>query len=252
MTDTTPPPKPLGSKAYGSIPHLPGSRRGPGDHGIHEGQARICLERTRDKHDWIEVTEKLDGSCVSVARIDGTIVPLIRAGYPAVTSKYEQHRLFAEWVFGCVERFDFLPDGHRVVDEWLAQAHGTRYRMTCDSVPFVAFDVMVGARRLGVMDAAAMIKGYLKMPAVLHAGPESCSIDRAIELLGAYGRHGADDPVEGAVWRVERKGVFDFIAKYVRPDKADGCYLPELSGELSIWNWHPRYCTWDGGGGRGR
>ena len=36
--------KPLGRKAYGSIPHLPGSRIGPGDHHCHEGQRRIGLE----------------------------------------------------------------------------------------------------------------------------------------------------------------------------------------------------------------
>jgi hypothetical protein len=28
------PHKPLGKKAYGSIPHLPGSRRGPADKGL--------------------------------------------------------------------------------------------------------------------------------------------------------------------------------------------------------------------------
>lgn len=49
-----------GIKAYGSIPHLPGSRLGPGDHHVTEGQARICTERGRDRHDFITVTEKLD------------------------------------------------------------------------------------------------------------------------------------------------------------------------------------------------
>ena len=43
--------KPLGGKAYGSIPHLIGSRVGPGDHHCHEGQARIATEKVRDKHD---------------------------------------------------------------------------------------------------------------------------------------------------------------------------------------------------------
>ena len=40
-----PPIKPLGRKAYGSIPHLPGSRRGPGDWGLSDAQARICLTK---------------------------------------------------------------------------------------------------------------------------------------------------------------------------------------------------------------
>ena len=91
--------KPLGMKAYGSIPHLPESRLGPGDHSVNAGQARICLERTRDRHDVIIVQEKLDGSCTAVAKVDGVIIPLGRAGYPAWTSKYEMHRLFSDWVF---------------------------------------------------------------------------------------------------------------------------------------------------------
>jgi hypothetical protein len=45
--------------------------------------------------------------------------------------------------------------------------------------------------------------------------------------------------VEGAVWRVERKGKVDFLGKYVRPEKVDGCYLPEISGEEAVWNWRP-------------
>ena len=56
--------KPLGHKNYGSIPHLPGSGRGPGDHSCHEGQARIATEKRRDGLDVIIVQEKLDG-CLS-------------------------------------------------------------------------------------------------------------------------------------------------------------------------------------------
>jgi hypothetical protein len=52
--------------------------------------------------------------------------------------------------------------------------------------------------------------------------------------------HGAIDEPEGAVWRVERQGQVDFLTKYVRPGKADGCYLPELSGEEPVWNWRPK------------
>lgn len=38
--------KPLGRKLYGSIPHLPGSRLGPGDHHCQAGQAALSGERT--------------------------------------------------------------------------------------------------------------------------------------------------------------------------------------------------------------
>ena len=45
--------------------------------------------------------------------------------------------------------------------------------------------------------------------------------------------HGEE--VEGAVWRVEREGRVDFLAKYVRPDKIDGKYFPQISGQAEIW-----------------
>jgi hypothetical protein len=47
------------------------------------------------------------------------------------------------------------------------------------------------------------------------------------------------DEIEGVVYRVERKGKVDFLAKYVRPDKVDGSYLPEVSGREAVWNWRP-------------
>ncbi len=55
--------------------------------------------------------------------------------------------------------------------------------------------------------------------------------------LGTYGFHGALDPVEGVVWRVEHRGKVDFLAKFVRPDKVDGLYLEK--GAPIVWNWRP-------------
>ena len=97
--------KPLGHKSYGHIPHLPGSRIGEGDHKCSDGQKRICCEKVRDKHDRIIVQEKSDGSNVSIAKINGVIVALIRAGYLAETSPYEQHHKFSEWVKANTKRF---------------------------------------------------------------------------------------------------------------------------------------------------
>src|SRR5437870_765438 len=109
--------KPLGAKAYGHIAHLPQSRIGPGDHKLNEGQARILTEKLRDRHDLIIVQEKLDGSNVAVARVNGVLVPLIRAGYPAISSRFEQHRLFAAWVYENLARFEWLGEGQRVCGE---------------------------------------------------------------------------------------------------------------------------------------
>lgn len=232
--------KPLGQKAYGHIAHLPGSRMGPGDHKCHEGQARIATERARDRHDVIWVQEKLDGSCVSVARVNGEIVALSRAGYRALSSPYYQHILWDGWVRDNYARFDSLLDeGERVVGEWLAQAHGTRYDLT-GREPFVAFDIMRGADRTPYTTFIDRIGDRFYIPPLIGAGP--LSIESATATLGR-GYYGALDPVEGAVWRVERKGKVDFLAKYVRPDKVDGCYLDSVTGTEPVWNWQSEKVT---------
>lgn len=227
--------KPLGTKAYGHIPHLPGSRLGPGDHCCHDGQARICTEKVRDKHDVIIVTEKLDGSNVCVARINGQCYALTRSGYLAMSSPYRQHHMFARWVYSNYERFlAVLEDGERLVGEWLAQAHATRYEIEAE--PFVAFDLMKGKERLVTEDVITRLAlGEFIYPYIIHTGGP-ISIKDAMQKLGK-GYHGAIDPVEGAVWRVERCGKVDFLAKYVVPGKVDGRYLPEVSGNEAVWNW---------------
>ena len=85
--------KPLGMKNYGHIAHLPGSRMGPGDHSCELGQARIATLKARDRHDHVIVQEKLDGTNVGVARVDGFLYPLVRAGYVADTSPFEQQAI---------------------------------------------------------------------------------------------------------------------------------------------------------------
>ena len=230
--------KPLGTKAYGHVCHLPGSRLGPGDHKLNPGQARILTEKPRDKHDRIIVQEKLDGSNVAVARVNGQLVPLIRAGYAAVSSHFEQHRLFAAWALERIDRFDFLIEGERLCGEWLAQAHGTRYELTHD--PFVPFDLIRGEERALYEELMERVGQRFITPHVISNGPP-ITIEQAMRTLTQAGNgfHGAIDPVEGAVWRVERRGRVDFLGKYVRPDKKDGCFLPELSGQAAVWNWRP-------------
>gem|GEM_PF-311422 len=235
--------KPLGGKSYGHVPHLPGSRLGVGDHKISPGQARILTEKLRDKHDRIFVREKLDGSNVGVARVNGEIIPLGRSGYRAVSSQYDQHRFFHLWVMEHLALFEFLNDGERVCGEWLAQAHGTRYELTHE--PFVVFDLMRGDERaLNEELEARVIGAGLLLPTLLHSGGPLSIADAMKALEGEPGDrrngfHGAIDPVEGAVWRVERQGKVDFLGKYVRTDKADGKYLPEISGGEAIWHWRP-------------
>jgi hypothetical protein len=228
------PEKPLGHRSYGHIAHLPGSRTGPRDHHISEGQAKICCLKTRDKHDLVIVQEKLDGSNVGIAKIRGEIIPLIRAGYKAITSRFEMHRLFHQWVTERETLFQkLLSEGERCCGEWLLQAHGTRYNLPHE--PFVAFDIMHGQERKTWNEVEARCAELeVKTAYTPHKGGP-LSIRSATELIGA-GQHGAIDPVEGAVWRVERKGTVDFLAKYVKLDKVDGAYLPEITKEKAIWN----------------
>lgn len=226
--------KPLGYKAYGSIPHLPGSRLGEGDHHCHVGQAKIATEKARDRHDVIIVQEKLDGSCCSIAKINGDIIALGRSGYPAASSEYAVHHSFAEYVQSNELRFSaLLQEGERVVGEYLAQAVGTIYNLPHE--PFVPFDIMRGKYRFPYQVFVDRVqKLSFTIPYLLAFG-SPVSIEKALELIKESG-HGATDPVEGAIWRVERKGEVDFLTKYVRHDKEDGKYFPEKNGGVITWN----------------
>lgn len=245
--------KPLGIKNYGSIAHLPNSRMGEADHKISEGQARIATVKTRDKHDRVIVQEKLDGSNVGVALMNGVLLPLGRSGYLAADSPYEQHWRFAQWVFTQQDRFlAVLQEGDRLCGEWLLQAHGTRYDLPHE--PFVAFDLMRGTTRATYAEFSQRVsKADFVLPRLLHEGA-AFSVDAALEAIATSG-HGALDTVEGAVWRVERnelidpgrggessaprvrRWVVDYLVKYVRPDKVDGFYLPGINGNTEpLWN----------------
>jgi hypothetical protein len=99
--------------------------------------------------------------------------------------------------------------------------------------PYVVFDLMEGEKRLpfDAMRAATDVSGFW-IPHVVHDGAP-ISIQDALNGLGEFGAHGATELIEGAVWRVERKGEYDFMAKFVRHEKVDGKYLPGLHGNES-------------------
>ena len=230
--------KPLGHKSYGTIPHLSGSRLGPSDKKAEEGQERIATQRARDWRDLIIVQEKLDGSNCAVAKLNGQILALTRAGYEARTSPYEQHHRFDDYVRHHQARFDTtLAEGERLVGEWLALAHGTRYQLPHE--PFVVFDIMRdGHQRATYLEVfERCVRAALPMPRLLHLG-QPMSVKNMLKRVAPSG-HGALDPIEGAVWRVERDGRVDFLVKYVRSDKVDGQYLPEVSGQAAVWNTYP-------------
>ncbi len=227
--------KPLGHKSYGSIPHLSNSRLGVGDYHCQKGQETIATSKARDHNDVIIVQEKLDGSNVAIAKVNGEILALNRAGYKAQTSPFEQHHYFSTWVEQHKDRFrNLLREGERIVGEWLLQAHSTRYNLPHE--PFVAFDLMSKHHRTTYHRFLERIKPFdIVPPRLIHVG-EPVNTDYVLKELEVSG-HGALDPVEGAIWRIERNDKVDFLVKFVRLDKEDGVYLPEISGNPPVWNY---------------
>ena len=81
---------------------------GPADHCCHEGVERIATQRARDRQDSVIVQEKLDGSNVGIAKVQGEIFAIQRAGYLVETSPFEMHHHFAQWVARNESRFSGL------------------------------------------------------------------------------------------------------------------------------------------------
>lgn len=229
----------LNIKSYGSIPHLPGSRLGSKDKVCSLEQAWIATRKVRDECDRVIVQEKLDGSNVGVIKLEGVIYPITRSGNLATTSPYRQHHLWAEWVYARQHLFlELLEEGERLCGEWLAQAHGTKYQLIHD--PFVAFDLIRDEARSPFGEFVGRVKslGFVT-PYTVYDG-EAISAEQVLKKLGVYGFHGAIDPIEGAIWRVERKikdcWQVDFLCKYVCPDKVNGCYLFPSADVNQVWN----------------
>lgn len=217
--------KPLGYKSYGSIPHLVGSRLGPGDHHVSPGQVRIATEKARDKHDKIIVTEKLDGGNVGVCKVNDKIHAITRAGYLAETSPYKTHHVFKQWVERNEQRFHYLlGEGERVCGEWLLTAVGTKYKLPHE--PFVVFDLITKQERLPFTYFLDRVINFDFVTPRLISFGGPISIEE-VEPMLYKSIHGPIDQVEGAVWRIERRGKVDFLAKYVRTSKVDGKYLEE-------------------------
>lgn len=217
--------KPIGKKSYGSIPHLSMSKMGEVDKICEKGQENIATRKVRDYKDLIIVQEKVDGSNVGIAKENGEIIPITRAGYIANTSPYKQHHIFHHWVLENRDRFnELLNDGERLCGEWILQVHGTHYNLIHE--PFVAFDLMKGTKRMDYHSfLLRVLRHNFTVPHLVHLG-QPVTVDRVMKKLEKSG-HGAVEKPEGAVWRIERDGVVDFLVKYVRPDKTDGLYMKE-------------------------
>jgi hypothetical protein len=216
---------------YGSIGHLSTSKlTQQADKKVAPGQEAILTQKARDWRDLVIITEKVDGSNVGVLRANGGIVPITRAGYRAESSPHVQHRAFHRWAIDNRHLFSALPEGWRICGEWCLQAHGTLMDIS-EEYPFLAFDIITDKEeRLPYLHftRACYSAGVASVP-LLHIG-QPCSIKNAEKLLG-NGHYGNPEKPEGLVYRVERDGKVDFLAKWVRHDKEDGKYLDD-----EIWN----------------
>jgi hypothetical protein len=234
--------KPLQKRNYGSIPHLLGSKLGATDKYVNSGQHKIMTEKTRDKNDYIIVTEKYDGSNVGITKVNGKIIAINRAGYLAETSPYKQHYYFAEWVRMQGNRFDFIREGERISGEWMLQVHGIKYDIL--SEPFIAFDIFNhGNERIPYADflnKAAIAN--IQTPRIIFQGYQSFPVDLALEELYHNKEKNtiiAQEKPEGLVYRVERKNKFDYAAKFVRADFECGKYINNISEDDFLWNVSP-------------
>lgn len=225
--------KVLTGRNYGSIPHLLDSKLGDHDKYIHKGQDAIIRKGGRDKHDIVHVSLKLDGTNVGVKRDGDDLIPVQRKGYHCKTSPYKQHHEFALFVEANEDQFmALLDDGQRIAGEWMYQASGIRYEIK--KHPFFPFDLFnVENKRMPWQDLVLFVgmnSNFEVPPSTSYSFKEPQeSFD---DLVKAWYCNAMpiDDKHEGLVYRVERKGEFDFMAKWVRQDFEAGRYLPGVRG----------------------
>ncbi len=225
--------KPLNHKNYGSIPHLSNSKLGIGDHYINEGMERILTVKKRDRHDEIFVFEKYDGSNVGIAKINGKIIALTRSGYEAKTSDYMEHLIFHSWVNLYSDIFNqLLNEKERIVGELMIKTVSLKYKIT--SNPVIFFDMFSEKnKRLSMHEFKNRLSNFpFRVARMLHCG-DAIPVEKLINILnfGTRGFDVIDGTPEGMIYRVERKGQTDFLAKWVRSNFEAGKYL-----DSDVWN----------------
>jgi ATP-dependent RNA circularization protein (DNA/RNA ligase family) len=240
MTNNVIPSRVLSYKTYNSIGHLPNSRTGIADSRISEQSAKQMVSELPNQQSLVIVQEKIDGSNVCVVRHSGELITLGRSGFPCKDSNQEQHRMFDSWVKVHKDKFEkLLPnESDRVVGEWIALAHGTKYTIGPDGdyeQPFIAFDLFNGSdlKACSFIETTQRVYAVgLIMPKVIHIGG-ACSVSRALKILTQeVGTH-----AEGVVYRLEEAGKLKTIAKFVKHDKVDGLFMIDRESSEYIWNW---------------
>ena len=184
------------------------------------------------------VFEKYDGSNVGIVKLSGAIHAVVRAGYSADSSRHQQHHRFAQWVranAGILSQM--LKDGERFAGEWLAQVHSIKYDLEGRS-PLVLFDKFTAQNKRALFsDWMHDAEQLLAAPRLIHIG-HPIKPGYLLERLSAPFRvpRSTSAAPEGMVYRVERGGQVDFLAKWVRPDFEPGVYCIGKSEDELMWN----------------
>ena len=81
-----------------------------------------------------------------------------------------------------------------------------------------------------------------QLPRLLHEG-DPMTVNELLPILNlkTKGIESLDDP-EGMVFRVERKGKVDFLAKWVRSDFPTGKYCINVEEKDLVWNAILNWC----------
>ena len=215
--------KVLGFKNYGSTPHLLNSRLGKHDKYITQGQHDIIFKKPR-KGDLFLVTEKYDGTNAGVARVNGQLVALTRSGYLAKESEYEHYRIFAEWVQKYNHLFKGLPEGYRVIGEWMSKRISLLYTIHGEHALFVAYDGFNASNKR--CEYISSFSGVLARG--IAKGNEALNHDElCFRLFNVPRNQIYTFKPEGYVVKVFRNGVFDYQAKWVRDDFEAGLFLED-------------------------
>lgn len=224
---------------YPTMCYLPGSAHTALDTPCPPEWVPRFIHQSEYLGDQVIVQEKLDGVCGAVYRDKtGELYPVDKEGYPALFSSLETMRFFARW---CALHYrplsEFLAKGEWVVGEWLGQALGTRYDLST-RLAFSVFDVFNERGRVPYMEFARRCRSAGLSSAPLLNAPyfKPMLTAMAMDALRTYGFYGAKDPVEGAVWRIERDGETLAMAKFIRPDSTPYKYLKEFNGKEDTWN----------------
>ena len=136
----------------------------------------------------------------------------------------------------------WIGENERIAGEWMMCAHGIKYDVLKD--PFIAFDYFTAnnERMLHSDLISKTANAEIETPRIIFHGFQAFRLDWALEELnGNKHLHTviAQGKPEGLVYRVERKGKFDYAAKFVRQDHECGIYIIDVPEDKLTWNVNP-------------